>query len=135
MKKIWIVKSVTESGAEFVEVAFTSYDKAREYATELDKQNNDKPQFVTDGFIKAYNETYCNIPDWEDYKGTPGDMDDWYAYCDSMFDSDVKYIIDSMYKKGFFVTRQMIIDYQNYENKTQFKWIPCEIEEIELIEE
>ena len=134
--KIWIVKSIQEDpDFEMVERAFLTEEAANNYAKQLDKEHSEKPQFVNPEFEKAFDNVVGSIPNWDPYTGERGNMDDWFAYYDEQYAKETKFIIDEMYKRGFFITEQMVREYDVYLDYSQYTWLPCEVVQITLEEE
>lgn len=135
MPKIYIVQSSHgeyEDYRETNEKAFYNKEDAEKYAKELDKKHNDTPDFITDAFTLAYDNIFT--PEWPDPPCNPfDDYDKYQVWLKEMIDNDRKFIINEMYKQGFFVTEQMIDVYDEWYENQYTDWHDCIVEEIELV--
>lgn len=138
MSKIYIVKSSSGSYEDYRawnEKAFTDKHKAEEYACMLNKVHEHKPEFITKDFQSNYNECYDNLPDWEDFPEpiTDDNRSEYTKWEDNNIEKDREIIIDEMYKRGFFLTKNMIELYERWENSQYEDYHKCTVEELELV--
>ena len=135
-KTIYVVNSasgVYEDYHCWNEKAFNSREEAEKYARELDILHRSRPQFVTDEFIEAYNYCYDNTPDWGEGPKFSDDKEAYFAWQEECAKRDSEYITSEMYKKGFYVTEQMLEQYEEWESNSYNDWHDCEVEELELV--
>ena len=135
-QKIYVVESasgVYEDYRCWNEKAFINKEEAEAYAKELDEKHRAKPQFVNDEFEKAYSECYDSLPEWGEGPDLRKDENAYFKWLKDCEKKDREYIIAEMYKKGFFLTEEMIEQYEKYEADSYEDWHDCRVEELELI--
>ena len=138
MSKIYIVKSSEGEYEDYHcwnEKAFIKREDAEAYAKFLDEKHNDKPQFITDTFLSILNDCEWELPDWEDFpekKITSENRDRWLQWQEEQEEKHIQLLIDLMYKKGQFITREMYDQYIQWESDSYIRWHNCQIEELEL---
>ena len=138
MSKIYVVKSSSgtyEDYRSWNEKAFTNVDKAVEYAHILDMSHNNKSEFITEEFQSNYSECYDNLPDWGDFPELPINDDNkgkYTKWVDDNIEKDREIIIKEMYKRGFFLTKNMIELYEKWEDNQYEDYHKCTVEELNL---
>lgn len=138
MSKIYIVKSSEGEYEDYHvwnEKAFTKKEDAEAFAKLLDKEHNSRPQFVTDEFLCLLRQCEDELPDWEDFpeQMTLENREDWLKWQEEQDEKQTKLLLDLMYKRGQFMTREMYDQYTAWESDSYTNWHKCEIEEIELV--
>lgn len=135
MSKIYIVQSSHgeyEDYRETNEKAFYNKEDAEKYAKELDARHRQTPEFITEDFISAYNEIIP--PEWPDAPCKPYENRELYqSWLQGMIQRERQFVIQEMYKQGFFLTEHMIDTYEDWEDNQYIDWHDCTIEEIELV--
>lgn len=135
MSKIYIVKSAKgqyEDYREWNAKAFTTKEKAYEFAKELDKIHRSKPDFITEEFINAYNECYDNLPDWGDFPLTKENGLKFIEWQEECTEKDREILIKELSKKGFSVTEDTLDQYEQWEIDSYDEYYDCKVEELEL---
>ena len=138
MSKIYIVKSPEGEYEDYHywnEKAFTKREDAEAYAKLLDEKHNYRPQFITDTFLSIIRDCEYDLPDWEDFPDeriTSENRDRWLQWQEDQEEKQIQLLIDLMYKKGQFMTREMYDQYEQWESTSNREWYDCEIEELEL---
>lgn len=134
MSKIYIVKSSKgeyEDYREWNEKAFTTIEKACEYAKELDAIHNSTPDFITEHFIAAYEECCDNIPKNENFYGGL-DRDSYLKWQEECYKKEREFLISELHKKGFLVTEEMLDQYEQWEYDRYEEYHDCSIEKLDL---
>lgn len=138
MSKIYVVKSSSGSYEDYRswnEKAFTDKHKAAEYARMLNKAHEHKPEFITEDFQSNYSECYDNLPDWGEFPGMPitdDNRSEYTKWVNNTIEKDREIIIDEMYKRGFFLTKNMIEQYERWEDNQYEDYHKCTVEELDL---
>lgn len=139
MTKIYIVKSSEGEYEDYHvwnEKAFTKREDAEAYAKQLDKEHNYRPQFITDAFLSTLRDCEYELPDWEEFpeeKITPENKNRWLKWQEEQEEKQIQLLINLMYQKGQFMTRDMYEQYEEWENNSYTNWYDCSIEELELV--
>ena len=139
MNKIYIVKSSEGEYENYHfrnEKAFTKKKDAEAYAELLDKKHNYRPQFITDAFLSTLRDCEYELPDWEEFpeeKITPENKNRWLKWQEEQEEKQIQLLINLMYQKGQFMTKDMYEQYEEWGNNSYTCWHPSEIEEIELV--
>lgn len=132
MSKIYIVQSSCGEYEDYRiwnEKAFTSKEKAEQYAKELDEKHNSRPSFITDEFIEAYNEVYDEIPDFEEYNS---DKETYFEWHKRLRLHDDYHMVKGLISRGFEVSIKMLRDFEEWESNSYDEWSPCNIDEIDF---
>lgn len=117
-------------------ITFGKRKDAEAYAELLDKKHNYRPQFITDTFLSTLRDCKYELPDWEEFpeeKITPENKNRWLKWRDEQNEKEIQLLINLMYQKGQFMTKDMYEQYEEWENNSYTCWHPSEIEEIELV--
>lgn len=143
-KKIYLVTSSEgqyEDYHEWVEKAFVDKSQAEEFAKQLDVLHRAKPEFITEEFANALDESNYewdeltdDDPKYESPKyleSTQEEKDAFYTWYNNEY---IQFLINSMYKKGFFVTEYMLKQHDEWESNSYTDWHNCSVEEITLVE-
>lgn len=132
MSKIYIVQSSCGEYEDYHiwnEKAFSSKEKAEQYAKELDKKHDNKPSFITDEFINAYDEVYNEIPDFEDFDSNKETYLEWHKRL-SLHDDF--HMVKGLISRGFEISIKMLRDFEKWESDSYREWHPCTVEELDL---
>ena len=138
MSKIYIVKSSKGSYEDYRswnEKAFTDKHKAAEYAYMLNKAHEYKPEFITEELQSNYSECYDNLHEWGEFPSMPNTdnkRSEYTKWVNNTIEKDREIIIDEMYKRGFFLTKNMIEQYERWEDNQYEDYHKCTIEELDL---
>lgn len=139
MSKIYIVKSSEGEYEDYHvwnEKAFIKREDAEAYAKQLDKEHNQRPNFITDKFICLLRECEEELPEWEDFpeeKITPENRERWLQWQEEQENKQNKLLFDLMYKRGQLMTQAMYDQYNEWESNSYTNWHDCSIEELELV--
>lgn len=138
MSKIYIVKSSEGEYEDYYvrnEKAFLKKEDAEAYARELDNEHNKRPNFITDEFIHSLTECEENLPDWDEFVGelTSENRDNWLKWQEDQQNKQDKQLLDLMYQRGYYITKEMLDQYYQWEQDSYTNWHDCTIEELELV--
>ena len=139
MTKIYIVKSSEGEYEDYHvwnEKAFTKREDAEAYAKQLDKEHNYRPQFITDAFLSTLRDCEYELPDWEEFpeeKITSENKNRWLKWQEEQEEKQIQFLINLMYQKGQFMTKDMYEQYEEWENNSYTNWHDCSIEALELV--
>lgn len=137
MSKIYIVQSSFGEYEDYRvqnEKAFTSRKAAEEYAKKLDTAYQYKPEFITDEFINILTECEYELPEWEDFPGKYVENPEaWCKWQEEQQKKQNKLLFELMYKRGQFMTQEMLDQYEDWESRQYESYYDCNIEELELV--